>query len=795
MFDSDPESSFELTATQMAIWLDQALHPGKPIYNTGQVLSLKTDIELVSFEEALTRVISENDALRLRFSQRGTRIIQHVMDGAEHSLDTRDFTMEVHPEESARMWLKRIFWESVSPFDFPLFKFALAKVSDRHFLWLQRYHHLIIDATGRQLVAARVATIYDALRAGKLPPNAKSASYRIAKDAEDDYLSSDEYANDEAYWKTRFSDLPEPLVPTAVQLTEKLRSGLAARVDCGLTSRESAGLRQFAREYDSSPFKVILTIAWSCFSRLYSTTDLIFGVPLAGRSNAEHKSAVGLFAKVMPFRLRLDSALTLRAAMKALDGHLSEDLRHQRFPTDHISRLLQLRRLKRAGLHEIGVNYVRSNYAFEIGGSPVACSTLSTGFSLPWGITAFEFGERDTIRLIIEYDRGRIRPEVAERLGGCLRTLLSAVSEFVDTPLGQMPMELDTTATNQSSAADQVDGTTCTVLGMEYHDKLTSRLPLDHIEIKLLEIWRRQLNANSIGVDDDYFDLGGDSLKAVMLVGECSDQFGIKLPLSVLFESPTVARMAEVIRKSPGSAPASRLISLRTGSGGPPLLLLHPIGGSIFCYADLVACMQGPCPIYGLQAAGLEHDERLPQSIEEMAHDYLHSAETIIGKSAIHLAGWSFGGLVAAEMARQLVLTGRTAASVTLIDTPARRERSGEENEGEILRLAAGALGTKPNTLAISKDQIERVTRLVHNARGLRQRYQPTSIAMPLTVVRAGLEVGTCDEDFDWAAIVGGDIRTIVLPATHDSIIHMPHVEAIAMILAEKMACSSGPHQ
>jgi thioesterase domain-containing protein len=255
--------------------------------------------------------------------------------------------------------------------------------------------------------------------------------------------------------------------------------------------------------------------------------------------------------------------------------------------------------------------------------------------------------------------------------------------------------------------------------------------------------------------------------------------------------------MAEAIRGSAHSVPPSRLVRLRTGSDRPPLLLVHPIGGSVFCYADLVARLKSDGPIYGLQAAGLQRDEPLPESIEEMAQDYLHSAATIIGMGPVHLAGWSFGGLVAVEMARQLALMGRPAGSVTLIDTPARRAFGGNEDESQMLRMAAGALGIAPEratgVLALSQGQIEQTTRVIRNSRRLRQHYhRRVRIPVPLTLVRAGLEPGARDEDFDWTAIVDGNINTIVLAATHDSIVRAPHVEAVARILDGKMAGSDG---
>ena len=152
---------FALTAPQMAIWADQALHPGKPIYNTGQILTIRGMLDRGRFATALRQVVTESDALRLRFVQQGASVLQYIVDGVDPVLTYRDFSSTEAPETSALSWMEETFWAPLGPDDFPLFRFALAKVAPAHYFWLQKYHHLVIDATGRRLVAARTAAIYN----------------------------------------------------------------------------------------------------------------------------------------------------------------------------------------------------------------------------------------------------------------------------------------------------------------------------------------------------------------------------------------------------------------------------------------------------------------------------------------------------------------------------------------------------------------------------------------------------------------------------------------------------------
>ena len=205
------------------------------------------------------------------------------MNRIDEVLDVRDFSSKENPQEDAAAWLEDLFWEPLSPSDFPLARFALAKATSNKYLWLQKYHHLIIDATGRRLVAARTADIYNARALGTTPTMQQSPSYRLAKTDEETYLSSEQYAADGHYWKARFGRLPEPIVTSDSRLTEKARSGRRARLDCNLSIDQSNALRTFAHHRSTTVFKVVLALTWSCFNRLCSKSDFVFGVPVAGQ--------------------------------------------------------------------------------------------------------------------------------------------------------------------------------------------------------------------------------------------------------------------------------------------------------------------------------------------------------------------------------------------------------------------------------------------------------------------------------------------------------------------------------
>jgi thioesterase domain-containing protein/acyl carrier protein len=799
------DACFDLTAPQLAIWLDQALHPGKPIYNTGQVLTIFEDLDVEHFTAALRQVVQENDALRLRFTQAGGRIHQEIVPEVGVPLEQRDFFGESEPEPAALAWLEELFWQRLEPTDFPLFKFALARTG-KACLWLQKYHHLVIDATGRLLVAARAAEIYSRRLTGADSPFLRGPSFRSAKIAEEQYLSSERAVADAEFWKTRFAALPDPLVTVSPRLTEKARSGRRARIDCRLSQEDSVALRDFARTHGSTPFKILLALVWSCFHRGHDRSDLVLGVPVAGRSTDAAKRTVGLFSRVIPFRPQLEATMPLAAALAKINDELTAHLEHQHYPADHLRRELKLRQSGREGLYDVVVNYVRNDYGFRFADAPVRCTNLSSGLFVPCSVMGLDFGKDEPIQVIFDYDRGRVPENEAAQFVDGLRKLLSRLRDSANCPIGEL------LRTEEAPRIDEAPHVPAQAPHPGSRSSLApassgnDRPPTDACEAALLELWRASFDGWDIRPSDNYFELGGDSLKALSLIAQCNDRFGAALPLATLFENPTVAQLASVIRAASADAPPSPLVKMRGGGDAAPLMLVHPAGGELYCYRDLVAGLSHERPIYGLRAPCIDSDGHLPATIEELADQYIRAAAATLGDSGWHLAGWSFGGLVAAAMAGRLA---RRPLSLTLIDTPARLAAT--DDEAAVLALIAAALGLEPERLAmvevpltagaivaaastqlpraaVSGAQIDRMATLVRDVRRLRAGHKPARIRGPLTLIRATSGATDFDKDFAWSPLADGPVHVTWVEGTHNSIVRSPSVDHVAATLTRAIA-------
>jgi amino acid adenylation domain-containing protein len=195
------------------------------------------------------------------------------------------------------------------------------------------------------------------------------------------------------------------------------------------------------------------------------------------------------------------------------------------------------------------------------------------------------------------------------------------------------------------------------------------KAPRNLFEAQLVQIWESVLGKRPIGVDDNFFDLGGHSLLAVRLMHSMEQSFGKRLPITTLLEAPTVERLAALLQKEKSTSPWSSLVPIRGGGIRPPFFCVHGIGGTVLRFRDFAHLLGSDQPFYGLQAQGLDGVRPPYTRIEEMAAHYIKEVQAVQPDGPYYLGGYSFGGMVALEMAHQLRARSHSVGLVVLLDT------------------------------------------------------------------------------------------------------------------------------
>lgn len=203
--------------------------------------------------------------------------------------------------------------------------------------------------------------------------------------------------------------------------------------------------------------------------------------------------------------------------------------------------------------------------------------------------------------------------------------------------------------------------------------------PRNGMEVQLTALWQQVLEVQEIGVHDNFFDLGGHSLKAAQLFFHLETVFGKQLPLATLFQAPTIAELAEVLTRANWTPPWQSLVAIQPSGSATPIFMVPGVGGQVLVFAKLAKLIGSEQPIYGLQARGLDGSEAPFTSVPEMASHYVRAIRQVQPEGPYLMAGVCTGGLIVYEMAQQLAAEGQTATIFMLDswhpDTYARHRR------------------------------------------------------------------------------------------------------------------------
>jgi thioesterase domain-containing protein len=352
--------------------------------------------------------------------------------------------------------------------------------------------------------------------------------------------------------------------------------------------------------------------------------------------------------------------------------------------------------------------------------------------------------------------------------------------------------------------------------------------PRDLIETKLVDLWEKLLDIRPIGIADNFFHLGGHSLLAVRLSAQVERTFGSKLPLALLYHSPTIEQLAPALRNGEGNisigAPSS-IVPIQTYGTRAPLFLVHGAGGGMFWgYVNLSRHLGPEQPVYGFRSRGLDGREEL-SSLEQLASSYVADLRNFQPRGPYYLGGYCFGGNVAHEMARQLTAQGERVAFLALLNSvppnsgygrilwtplwalrftrnlfywlnyfrhwnPKQRHefiswkiglfkkrlaRLGDSDPERLTTVEPGDLVDLSSYSPEQRDLWETHIRAL-------LAYHPRAYSGAAHLFRSPVHPFWCSfaPDYGWRGLAKGGVQTIIVPGAHEQILEEPYVQTLA---------------
>ncbi|HEY5984613.1 MAG TPA: non-ribosomal peptide synthetase [Anaerolineales bacterium] len=210
--------------------------------------------------------------------------------------------------------------------------------------------------------------------------------------------------------------------------------------------------------------------------------------------------------------------------------------------------------------------------------------------------------------------------------------------------------------------------------------------PRDEIESRLVQIWQRHLRTEQIGIDDEFFDLGGDSLMAVSLMATVEQEFSRPLLVTTMIKAPTIRQQADILRNAALEDADPVMIPVRTTGKREPVFCLGGKGGTPIRFRALLSKIDPDRPVYYFRSRGLRQGERTIDHVEEIAAQYLAEVKRIQPHGPYFFLGESGGGIVAYEMAQQLIRQGAGVGFLGLLDTYLPKYRNIRPPMGTLVR-------------------------------------------------------------------------------------------------------------
>ncbi|MDY7092837.1 MAG: amino acid adenylation domain-containing protein [Acidobacteriota bacterium] len=662
-----------LSFAQERLWFLDRLEGASATYNMPAPLRLRGLLRPARLAAALSAVSQRHEVLRTLFppvaddaeSEGAPRLV--ILPPRPVPLPAVDLSRL--PSETAEEMARGLAAEEAArPFDLargPLLRALLVRLARDHHLLMTNQHHIVSDGWSMGLFVGEVARLYgEGGETDALPPlPVQYADYAAWQRRR---LTGEVLAAEVEHWRRELAGAPQHLdLPTDRPRPER-QSHRGASVPVRLPAVLGERLEALGREHGATLFMVLLAAFSLLLARWSGQRDLLLGTPVAGRLRRELEPLLGFFVNTLVLRMDLGAeageatfaALLAQARRRVLDAHAHQEVPFERLvealaPRRDLSRqplfqvLLALRNTPGEGAALPGLEVEPVGVA---GTSAKFDLTLNLGEAADEGGSVLVGGLEYAVDL---FDRSTI-----EDLRQRFQTLLESVVEAPEAPLAELgwlpPQE------RSQMVAEEVVAPEAAVKIVS--PRVAQRPPADETEGALVELFGELLDSDQATPTSDFFALGGTSLMAVRVMARIRRRLGVSLPVATLFSHPTPEALALLVRGQSSAAEGS-LVQLRPGEG-PPLVLIHPIGGQVLCYAPLARQLDPQQPIVSFQAS----PEGSPDTLEELAADYLRTLREHQPDGPYRLAGWSMGGVVAYEMARQLEAVGKEVEPLVLID-------------------------------------------------------------------------------------------------------------------------------
>lgn len=531
-----------LSSAQHRLWFLDQLEPNGHTYNLAHALEIRGALDVDALRRSFDALAERHEILRTRFIDLDGVPYQRIDLPARADWQLIDLSQlpRDRRDAEANHLLKA---ESRKPFDLgagPLMRIRALRMEAEKFILLLTFHHIVSDGWSAKVLADDLGAFYHAFTQNTRPPGAELpvqyADYAVWQQS----VAHGALASQVNFWKEQLGDAPQILnLPTDHVRSAELSDCGAKETAC-LSADAARGLRAFSRAHDATLFMTLLAVFNAQLARYTGDRDIVVGTPVAGRTRVETEPLIGMFVNTLPLRVKVSAEQTVRELIGSVRATSLAAYANQDVPFETLVNELQY---DRASQHHpiFQVMFALQNARTpmpRLANLEVQALDLHTE-KAKFDLSLEVIDESDELQLAVTYRTDLFAPNSARRMLADFQLLLEAFVANPEQRLDDLPAL--TWTPKQLPAQTAVTTSAAPALYIA---------PQTPIEEKLAAIWTEVLSIDRIGVEDNFFMLGGHSLMATQLIGRIRNAFSYELPLRQLFQTPTISGLANAIAEN-----------------------------------------------------------------------------------------------------------------------------------------------------------------------------------------------------------------------------------------------------
>ena len=641
-------------------------------------------------------------------------------------------------------------------------RLAIIRLQNTEYQLIWTCHHILLDGWSAAVILRDVFQIYTEKYDSKTSQLEAIPSYGA-------YLTWRKKQNKnlaQNFWKDYLKGFQQP---TFIQAITHKKNQLEVQ-EFSLKKEITNSIYAYMRVHRIT-LNTLMQGVWAVLlSQLTGQDDVAFGTTVSGR-HADLPNVdlmAGLFMNVLPVRVKLNNEKTYSNTLNQVQ---IKQLKTQEFSHIDLNEIIGQSEISERGALFDSLMVVENFPWKGLEGAGLKLTNLSGGITTTYPLTIVIIPE-STIKFKFIYNEAKISKSTIDWLKKGIQTILKHLEN--DLHISEILSHLEVPPkTTKNTFSPQISDT------KNYIE------PQNQTQLELVQIWEEIFGRNSIGIQDDFFEMGGTSLMAVRLFSKIEEKTGQNLPPVTLLQHRTVEALSTLL--SDGDTAWSTLVPLRATGDKPPLFCIHAGGGHVLFYKGLADNVPKDQPVYAVQAEGLDGTDFSYDSMEEMTAHYLNEIRKVQPDGPYHLLGMCFSNAVVFEMTKQLNQLGEAVDLLVIVDSaPGFIRKNPPQKKGRMEQFMGRFRdnGFKAITSAVIRRLPEKFTpqnnlqeknyqRVLAKFGEVARAYKWQPHETKITLIRSQEHLDRNDKEFHiytWEYLSKNELDIFHVPGTHDEI-------------------------